>query len=355
MEKIDFLQLKKWFLKEKRNFPWREDRTDYRVWISEVMLQQTQASRVVAYFERWMQAFPTVSSLARADFAKVIKLWEGLGYYSRVKAIYKAAQYFEQEHGGCLPEREILQTVKGFGPYTVDAISAFARKERVLALDANVCRVLARLFAVSDDVRKLKTKQHLQTLGTPHLPKKDGWVIAEALIELGATVCKPKNPACHACPLQASCTSYAKQMVDRIPYTGKKTEYQKLFREVYVIVYQDEVLLQKQQEGSIMGGLYEFPYSETVPSGCSLEETLQHLLQTFGMDASCIHMLEPVQHSFTRFRVTLYPKVFEVQKKKEVPGYAWHPLDHHEQLTFSSGMKRVLRLYLEELSTCKTL
>ena len=185
--------LLEWFEANKRVFPWREHPTPYRVWISEVMLQQTRAQVVVSYFDRWMKRFPNVEALAAAPIEEVIKIWEGLGYYSRARNLHKGAQEIVRKHGGRIPNtREALLELPGLGPYTAGAILSFGFHQRATAVDGNVLRVLSRFGWIAEDIGKIAARRKIEALAESLLDEKKPWVSAEALIELGATICLPQ-------------------------------------------------------------------------------------------------------------------------------------------------------------------
>ena len=196
-EKKDIEALKAWFLKEKRDLPWRENASPYWVWVSEVMLQQTQVSVVVPYFIRWMKKFPTISALAAAQCEDVIKTWEGLGYYSRARNLHKGAQTIVSNYNGKLPKtRNELLAIKGLGLYTANAILAFAFKKKAAPVDGNVRRVLARYDGVYESIDKTKVQKEIQSRAEKLLPERQSYLISEALIELGALICKKKTQLC---------------------------------------------------------------------------------------------------------------------------------------------------------------
>ena len=337
-------QLGHWFQVNKRDLPWRHLSTPYRVWVSEVMLQQTQASRVILFFERWMERFPTINHLASASEGQVLKLWEGLGYYSRARALHNAAKYLVEHHNGALPDSaEALQSIKGIGPYTVGAIRAFGFHKKAAAVDGNVIRLIARLFAINDDISKNKTKNNIWKQAEELLPEKEPWVVAEAMIELGALICTPKKPNCIACPLQTMCQSVAIGAENEIPVNSKKIQYTPLFREVLVLLHKDLILLKKGEENKIMHGLYEFPYFEGKKGGMSPQKAQEQAKELFAFSLNFREKLEEEKQSFTRYRVTLYPKIFSVDKPFKLPGYEWKTLEQIEKLPFSSGHKRILK------------
>lgn len=325
---IDLKDLKEWFLEEKRDLPWRGNPSAYAVWISEVMLQQTLVAVVINYFERWMQKFPTLESLAAASLQEVIKAWEGLGYYSRARNIHEAAKIMIERFQGQVPsKREDLQTIKGFGPYTVGAVLSFAFHQKAAAVDGNVVRVISRLFNLWDDASK---KKIFEDKVFSILPDHEPWVIMEALIELGAQICQ-KKPKCDRCPLQDQCLAYKEGVASLLPIKQKRVKITHLSRDALVIVCEGHLLLRQEEVGKVMGGLWEFPY---VVKGSSWE---------FDLELEKIQTLAKVRHGFTRFTVDLYPTIFKAKQKRDVPGYDWVKLEEIKTLSFSSGHRRILK------------
>ncbi len=258
MEKKAIQQLNDWFLEHQRELPWRENKTPYRVWISEVMLQQTQVAVVIPYFNSWMQKFPTLAALAEASLEEVIKAWEGLGYYSRARNLHKAAQMVMKEFQGELPKTaEELDRLPGFGPYTIGAVLSFAFQKRAPAVDGNVVRVLSRFFASDKDCSQ---RQHYEELTLSVLTEKEPWVTMEGLIELGAKVCQ-RTPKCSECPLLEECQAYRQGKTEDFPIKRKRPATICLERQVAIIRCNDEILVRQEKEGKVMAGLYEFPYA----------------------------------------------------------------------------------------------
>jgi len=334
--------LNRWFNEVRRDFPWRLNPSPYRVWVSEVMLQQTQALRVVDYFERWMNRFPDIDALADAPLSDVLKLWEGLGYYSRARALHKGAKILQEHFHSRIPsDREALSHIPGLGPYTISAILAFAFQEHGAAVDGNVMRVTARYFALDDDISKTKTRQKFQPLADSLLDPEEPWVSAEALIELGATLCTPKNPRCEACPLQKGCKAAATGQTHTLPINSKKIEYTQLTREVAVILSQDHLLLQCGTTGKIMQDLHEFPYIECPQEGLTESEAEEQFQDMLQQKITFVEKLATTKQSFTRYRATLYPKIYKIKERKPIEGYAWYTWDEAKNMPFSSGHKRI--------------
>ncbi len=328
-------KLRAWFLRERRDLPWRRNRSPYFVWLSEVMLQQTQVSVVIDYFQRWIVRFPTMASLARASWEEVIKMWEGLGYYSRARRLHAAAQIVLECHGGELPpRREDLEKIPGLGPYTVGAILNFAFQQKAPAVDGNTTRVLTRYFGIAEDIAKVAVRERIWTLAEQLLPDNHPWEITEGLIELGACVCTPK-PKCELCPLQGDCIAYREGLQASLPHKTKASAVTLLEREVLIVYHGNELLLKHCQRGQVMADLYEFPYFE-VQAG----QEVQHLLP---LKLDFRQALKREDHSFTRYRARLYPSVWEALEKKALADYDWIPWSKIKELPFSSGHRRILQ------------
>ncbi len=330
-----------WFELNKRSFPWREYPTPYRVWVSEVMLQQTQAKVVIPYFERWFLAFPTIHDLAEAPLEKVIKLWEGLGYYSRARNLHEAAKKIVAEFKGEIPsDAAELAKIKGLGPYTIGAIRSFAFKQREAAVDGNVMRVLSRFMALEEPIDQLKTQKKIRSYAAEILPDKQPWMVTEGLIELGALVCK-KDPDCLLCPIRQACQGRRRGLEKSLPFKLKKQTVTVLHRFVGVIECQGRLLLKKGDKGKVMSDLYEFPYLDLVESSFSEKEQISCLSKSLGLPLSFCKRLPKQEHGFTRFHVHLYPILLSASELQTGP-FEWIPLQHLHQYPFSSGHKRIV-------------
>ena len=259
-----------WFDERARDLPWRRDRSPYRVWISEAMLQQTRAATVAPYFERWMERFPDVASLASAEIDEVLRMWEGLGYYRRAHALHAAARTVVHERDGRWPDDEAdWRSLPGIGPYTAAAITALAQGRPTVAVDANVRRVGARLHAeASPDDRRLRTS--LAVL----LPDDRPGRATEALIELGATVCTPRTPACDGCPLEPACAGRKAGAPERFPAARERRRAPLRRRWAVVRIENGRVRLERRAPG-LLGGLWGFPQRDTAPDGRALDALTQ--------------------------------------------------------------------------------
>lgn len=342
---INYKRLYHWFHAEQRDLPWRHNRSPFAVWVSEMMLQQTQVAVVIPYFERWMQRFPDIETLAKAPLDEVIKLWEGLGYYSRARYLHAGAKHILQYHQGVFPDSpEALAKIKGLGPYTSGAIRSFAFHHRVPAIDGNGVRVLTRYFGIRDDISKPATMRQLWLLAEKCLPEEEPWVFNEALIELGATRCT-KQPKCSQCPLKQGCQAFANGTTTEIPYKSAKIKSEPLYRSVAVIQWIDKILVRRGQQGEIMSDLHEFPYFETGEKGFSSQKLQKEVEKWLKCKMGEGSEMPEVSHSFTRYRVRLRPIKF-VCTSSHIPSvshpYSWQDLSSLKKIAFSSGHRRVL-------------
>jgi A/G-specific adenine glycosylase len=277
-----------------------------------------------------------VRSLAQASEQEVLKMWEGLGYYSRARHLHTAARYFLEQHDGIIPsQRRDLEKVKGLGPYTIGAILSFAFHQRAPAVDANVARVLARYFCIQEDISKSDIQKKLWQIAEDILPDGEPWVVVEGLIELGATVCM-RRAKCDLCPLNKGCMALSNGMQDLIPLKEKNKEIILIKRHVFVIQYGREVLLGKGASGAVMAGLYEFPYCEIG------EDPAAHARARFPFTLVFERELKEQTHSFTRYRAQLFPALWKALEKKQIEEYDWVPWEKVQDLPFSSGHRRIL-------------
>jgi A/G-specific adenine glycosylase len=335
--------LNEWFFGEQRSLPWRESPTPYRVWVSEVMLQQTQVAAVIPYFERFMARFPNIKALAAAPEEEVIKAWEGLGYYSRARSLHRGARMVEAEFGGQLPseERSLLQ-IGGIGPYTQGAIRSFAFHQKAAAVDGNVARVVSRLFEIEQEITSQKAlalvRDHVNAL----LPEKKPWVTMEALIELGALICT-KAPKCHQCPLAERCRAYQKGRERELPIRRQKVEYVSLNRFVPIIASEDYYLVRKERKGVVMQGLWQFPYLEN-GEGLSALKREQLIKEKWTLECHLIEELPTFKQTFTKYRATLFPSLWRCSEKSTVEGFSWKHHDEVKQLSFCAGHRKIVEV-----------
>jgi A/G-specific adenine glycosylase len=249
----------KWYYQNKRELPWRETRDPYKIWVSEIILQQTRVEQGLPYYHRFIEAFPTVSDLARAESDYVLRLWQGLGYYSRARNMQQAAIYVMEQLDGRFPENfTLLLAMKGVGRYTAAAIASFAYGECVPVVDGNVQRVLARLFGVQDDVLLPKTFRLFEQIALAHIPENDPATFNQAIMEFGSQYCVPNRPNCADCIFKTACYAYENDMVSKLPVKLKKTKVRQRYFHYAILVQGNTIAMQKRQAKDIWQGLYEF-------------------------------------------------------------------------------------------------
>jgi len=256
-----------WYLANRRDLPWRRTRDPYHIWVSEIMLQQTRVDTVIPYFNRFVERFPTVRELAEAPEAEVLKLWEGLGYYSRARNLQAAARQVMERHGGRLPaERESLARLKGIGPYTVGAILSIAFNVPEPAVDGNVMRVLARFFGLEDDVAKPATRVRMEGLARELIPEGHAGDFNQALMELGALVCTPRAPQCAVCPVAAECAAKREGRQESLPVKAKGKAPRPEYRLAVLVEgtgpLAGRVLVRQRPAEGLLARLWELPHVE---------------------------------------------------------------------------------------------
>ena len=263
---MDFTNsLQQWYLQNKRDLPWRKTVDPYTIWLSEIMLQQTRVAQGTPYFLSFIRAFPSVFDLAKANEEQVLKLWQGLGYYSRARNLHKTAQYVANELSGIFPDNyNDLLKLKGVGEYTAAAIASFSYNEAVPVVDGNVFRVLSRYFDVETDIASAYAKKEFAALAFELMPKHNPGVFNQAIMEFGALQCVPKSPNCGICVFNTSCAALQKKKVDQLPVKSKKLKVRNRFFNYLVVSDDNEnTIIQKRIAKGIWHNLYEFPLIET--------------------------------------------------------------------------------------------
>ncbi len=339
LKKEEVIALQQWFTENKRNFPWRESPSPYAVWISEVMLQQTRAEVVIPYFTYWMKIFPTVESLANASQEQVLKAWEGLGYYSRARNIHRSAQWIMEHYGGKIPDKkEELQRLPGFGLYTTNAVLNFAFNQALAPVDGNVMRVMTRYFHIDRSIARSQTQREILALATKALQFGDHRVIAESLIELGALICK-KKPHCIVCPLKQGCMAKQSGRQQDFPVKPAKQGLIRLTRMVAVLIYRDQILLQKGGSGDIMQDLYFFPYFEG--KIIDAKTFARHLAKKFHGKIRYLCRLPQRSHTFTKYKALLIPYAFAVEDMEPNGKASFMPIIEAIKRPFCSGHREI--------------
>ncbi len=304
-----------WYYKNRRILPWREQPEPYRVWISEIMLQQTRVEAVKPYFSRFMEALPDVKALAFVEEETLLKLWEGLGYYNRARNLQKAARVCVEEYAGQLPASyERLLALPGIGSYTAGAIASIAFGLPEPAVDGNVLRVLSRLFESRDDIGKQSVKRQMEQELREVIPKELPGDFNQALIELGALVCIPSGePLCSQCPFSTLCLAKRHQTTGEIPVKAGKKERRREEKTIFIIEYEDKAAIRKRSAKGLLASLYEFP---NLP-GHLKEEEVPEALAIGREDILSIEPLPEAVHIFSH--VEWHMTGFRVMIKRELP------------------------------------
>lgn len=316
------LPLLDWFQANARDLPWRREATPYRVWISEIMLQQTRVAAVLGYFARFTKALPTVEALANVEEDVLLKLWQGLGYYNRARNLQKAARQIVYERGGVFPSRyEELLTLAGVGEYTAGAVASIAFGEAVPAVDGNVLRVITRLTGDRGDITRPETKARIRAALSAAMPRNLPGAYNQALMELGALVCLPNGaPECERCPWQGLCRAHQGALTGEIPVKAPKKRRRAESRTVYLIFHKGRVALRRRPERGLLRGLWEFP------NELSQEEPLPG----WGLEAVPSEEGPRAKHIFTHVEWHMDSRILFPEGETLPEGWVWAD---QEQLT----------------------
>lgn len=315
MKKIEtrFLQdeLLYWYDNEYILLPWREDQDPYKIWVSEIMLQQTRVEAVIPYFERFIKRLPTVKDLAEVEEDQLMKLWQGLGYYRRVKNMQVAAKQIMEDFGGVLPRtKKELMSLKGIGDYTAGAIASIAYGEVAGAVDGNILRIFARLFGVKENLRNAKVRKHLGELYEPYISQKRPGDFNQALMDLGRKVCTPsKNPKCEECPISSKCYTYKFDLQSEIPYLEKKKARRKEKKTILIYKKGEYIWIRKRPKEGLLSSLYEFV---TCPGHLSFEE-VEELSSNKGQNVT---ELAKSKHIFSHIEWDMIGYLIETDSNK---------------------------------------
>lgn len=343
-----------WFIKNARDLPWRRTIDPYSIWISEIMLQQTQVKTVIPYWNRWIQRFPTVEALAQANTDRVLKLWEGLGYYTRARNLHRAARIVATEHGGVFPsDFSKIIALPGIGRYTAGAICSIAFNQPTPVLDGNVIRVLTRLFAIAENPRNAQTNRRLwdlaETLVKSAVRFTDKDIIRlvrscstfnQALMELGATVCTPRQPACLLCPVRKHCQAHQMNRVDELPNLSSRAASTTRHFVAFVIAAEGHFLVRQRAPDVVNANLWEFPNVETNGNAVEIEGQAQACL---GFSPGFLDAFCSLKHTITRYRINL--EVFFGEIPETLPQskeFRWCKLKAMDQLAFASAHRKIV-------------
>lgn len=326
----------------RKDLPWQQAKTPYKVWISEIMLQQTQVKTVIPYFERFMRSFPTIQALASSDEDDVLAHWSGLGYYSRARNLHKAAKIIDKDYNGQCPNSlEEWIKLPGVGQTTAAAILSLALNQSTAILDGNVKRVLCRYFLISGDPSRGPVEKILWETAQKCMPKASCSDYTQAIMDFGALCCTPKNPDCQSCPIQSTCQAYQTQSVEQFPQ--KKRSRPKPTKELkFLLLFSkpDLIYLEKNPSHGIWGRLWSLPSIEI--NECPVKHTEHHYLSSIKN----IYPLKEVKHSFTHFNLKLHPVAIEVSNtpRQKLPG-KWTPFKNRSEIGLSKPIRDIINSF----------
>ena len=325
----------------RHDLPWQNTRDPYHIWLSEVMLQQTQVGAVVPYFERFLARFPSIAALAAAPLDEVMPLWAGLGYYARARNLHRGAQQIMAEHAGVFPKKfDAIHALSGIGRSTAAAISAFAFGEKRAILDGNVKRVFARHFCVEGDLKSGSVEDRLWLLAEAHLPRTEIESYTQGMMDLGATVCKRNQPSCLICPVKKTCIAFQQGRIAELPGKTMRREIPHRQTRMLVFICEGEVLLEKRPPTGIWGGLWSLPE-------LSVEADILKVLHVrYGFTFRTMREMPRVDHGFTHFSLTIFPiEITQVKKPLRAmqPGLIWLNLDDALHAAIPAPVKRILK------------
>ncbi|MBN2583709.1 MAG: A/G-specific adenine glycosylase [Planctomycetes bacterium] len=339
--------LLRWYDCHSRDLPWRRTTDPYAIWVSEIMLQQTQVATVIPYYERFMKRFPTVGLLARARPASVLKLWEGLGYYSRARRLHEAARQIVRDHDGAVPSSvEELQRLPGVGRYTAGAIASIAFGASEAALDGNVIRVLSRLLLIEENPGTSSGQTTFWQWAQHLAPRRRTGIWNQALMDLGATVCVSRHPLCPTCPLHEHCLARAEQRQEQLPVKSRRKTVPHYDVAVGLVWKDGKVLIDRRPADGMLGGMWEFPGGKR-HDGESIEQCLRReLREELGVSVSHVRPLTTASHAYSHFRVTLH--AFECRLRCGRPQplrsdcLKWVTLIELDRFAFPKGSRKII-------------
>ncbi|GAB4547070.1 MAG: A/G-specific adenine glycosylase [Anaerolineae bacterium] len=339
-----------WYDRHRRDLPWRDTPDPYRVWISEVMLQQTQVTTVLPYYERFLRRFPSLADLAAAPLDDVLKAWEGLGYYARARHLHAAARQVMADLGGQLPTSyAALRRLPGFGDYTAGAVASIAFGERVPALDGNVKRVLTRLFAITDDISRGATVRRLRAVAAELVPPERPGDFNQALMELGATLCTPTSPRCRLCPLHTECQGLAQGIHESLPVKAPRHK-RPHYDVTAAVIHGDngQLLIAQRKPEAMLGGLWEFPGGKCQPGEALPDCLRREIREELGLEIEVGRHLTTIEHGYTHFRISLH--VFECHHLAGEPraldraAWRWVQVNQLEDYAFPATDQKIIQL-----------
>ena len=337
-------ELLSWYDKKNYNMPWRIDKNPYRIWISEIMLQQTQVKTVMPYYEKWMTRYPTTKILAESDIDDVLKLWEGLGYYRRAHNIKKSAEYIWNNLQGEFPKHDALKKLPGIGDYTYSAIMSIAFGKRIPAIDGNVKRVFSRIFEQNfikaSDIRNL-SKKILE-----YMPEKRPGCFNQAIMDLGREICKPKNPKCSSCPIDSECKALINDSISKYP---KRVIRKKIpvYDVVVAIIFNDSnrLLITKRPINKMLGGLWELPGGKKEKKETIQDCIIREIKEELNVEIKVQKKAATVHHAYSHFKIKMHGYYCKIKrgkiKLKAADEFRWIKLGEIDDFSFPTASHKL--------------
>lgn len=348
-------ELLSWYETDQRELPWRKSNDPYAIWVSEIMLQQTQVKTVLPYYQRFMASFPTVKQLADADINDVLKHWEGLGYYSRARNLHRAAATVQNERSGHVPKSvSELKKLPGIGDYTAAAIASIAFNQPVPAVDGNIKRVFSRLMLIKEPVNQASSASVFKRTAEKLMEQKRPGDYNQALMELGAMICRPTGPECTICPISQHCMAFREQKTELFPRAAPRPKVPTVAIAVGVVVNTDQVLITQRKTEGLLGGLWEFPGGK-INTGESPENAcLREIGEETGLEIEILKKLTRIHHAYSHFKIKM--DVFicrlikgDVQLNGPVD-FRWIRLEEFDQFAFPGANHKFLPLLKKTLA-----
>jgi A/G-specific adenine glycosylase len=342
-----------WFEAEQRNLPWRENKDPYRVWVSEIMLQQTRVDTVIPYFNRFVDWFPTLDDFAEADEERILKAWEGLGYYSRVRNLHSAVKEVKESYNSVVPDQpEEISKLKGVGPYTAGAILSIAYGKPEPAVDGNVMRVLSRVLVIYDDIAKSKTRRIFEEAVRALISHENPSAFNQALMELGALICTPGKPACLLCPVQSHCLAFAAGVQSELPIKTQK----KKTRDVPIVAAvvtneRGEFLIHKRSSEGLLANLWEFPNFEMHTSIQPKRDFFEvNFMEKYGVTPDLTELILTISHVFSHlvWKIDAYKGMLSSEIEEKVlteHNLKWVNKEELEQYAFPVPHQKIFAAY----------
>lgn len=329
-------ELTQWYLENKRNLPWRDTTDAYVIWLSEIILQQTRVEQGLPYFNRFLEKYPNVTAFAAADEDEILKLWQGLGYYSRGRNMLKTARLVQETYNGNFPQSyDQLIKLKGIGEYTASAIASFSANEAKAVVDGNVYRVIARYLGIDEPINSTKGKKIFQQAANDFLNKKNPGLHNQAMMEFGATICKPKNPACGICPVRTGCYAFTHNAINTLPVKLNKVKIRNRFFNYFLFTDGHKVLINKRNQSDIWANMYDLPLIETTSLLTPDELFIQpDVIEYFGRDIQIDKISSIKTHVLTHQRLYVRLIILKKQPIKLKESWSYLPVESIKNIAF---------------------